>query len=122
MQPVISYPSFWLSPNEHKGYLFEQWVVNQFPEKNFQLIEWRSDKHIGKRSANSGKNPDLIFQCKSQKPVTYFAVECKFRTKLSESSPKWAEQYQVENYLNFQAKSKIQVFIALGIGRHPYDP
>ncbi|HVY75192.1 MAG TPA: hypothetical protein VG890_10200 [Puia sp.] len=122
MKPAISYPSISLSENELKGYLFEKWVVNQFPDKDFILREWRSDKHVGNRSANSGMNPDLIFQCRNIDPVSCFAIECKFKTAMDEDNPQWAKEYQLRNYQNFQDRYNMPVFVALGVGGGAYCP
>jgi hypothetical protein len=122
MKPVVSYPSFHLTQNERKGYLFEKWVVNQFPDKDFLLREWRSDKHIGRRAADSGMNPDLIFQCRETSPNLYFAIECKYKNYINDEIPQWAEEYQLKNYQEFQDKYNMSVFLALGIGGSAFQP
>jgi hypothetical protein len=122
MKPLVTYPSFWLSPESTKGYQFESWVVEQFPENHFLLKEWRSDKHIGARFADAGKHPDLIFQCKGSKPNTFFAIECKYRTCITDNSPDLVKPYQFKNYRDFEDSYKIQVFVAIGQGGYPHHP
>ena len=51
---------------------------------------------------------------------TKFAVECKYRTdwELNGKTPQieWAEEYNIENYLQFSEERKMDVVIIIGIG------
>src|SRR5271170_7102695 len=100
----IIYPSFWMSPNGHTGYLFEQWVVRQFNKNQYKLREWRSDKMVNKISADSGMNPDLIFQCSNHPHFKFFAIKCKYRASMKYSSSCWAKPHQFKNYKTFQER------------------
>ncbi len=89
------------SINEIKGYKFEQWVVNRFPEELFPLQEWRGDKHVGNRRPASSKNPDLVFKHQGLGRRSFFAVECKWKEQLKASEYPWVEIQKRRIYDNF---------------------
>ncbi len=121
MSVAVTYPSFWLSPNATTGYLFEQWVVKQFDSEQFKLREWRSDKSAAKKFADSGKNPDLVFETMINNTPAYFAIECKFRNT-HKSVMSLGKEYQIKNYKKFEGKYNMQVFVVLGVEGYPYKP
>ena len=105
----------------NKGYEFEKFVVSKFNPDFFTLLEWRSDKTSGGIHPVSNCYPDLIYKFSLKGQSKYFAVECKFKTNLCNDSL-WVEQYKIENYLRFQDKYRMKVFIVFGIGGHPHHP
>jgi hypothetical protein len=51
-----------------------------------------------------------------------FAVECKWRVSFRKGEVQWSYQKQVENYLEYQHKERIPVFVAIGVGGTPQVP
>lgn len=105
-----------------KGHAFEDYIVTLFNERNFILLEWRSDK-----TASNGvyplscSYPDLEFSNRGRRRRP-FAIECKWRASLREGGIYWAEQYQISNYLDYQNYYRIPVFVAIGLGGEPSNP
>jgi len=64
------------------------------------------------------KYPDMVFRHRSSD--TKFAVECKYRSKweINGNAPQieWAEEHNIENYLQFSEERKMDVVIIIGIG------
>ena len=73
-----------------------------------------SHEHVTERS----KYPDMVFRHLSSN--TKFAVECKYRSKweINGNAPQieWAEEHNIENYLQFSEERKMDVVIIIGIG------
>ena len=73
-----------------------------------------SHEHVTERS----KYPDMVFRHRSSD--TKFAVECKYRSKweINGNAPQieWAEEHNIENYLQFSEERKMDVVIIIGIG------
>jgi len=101
---------------------FEQFVVNKFDKRYFTLKEWRSDKGINGRYAESNKNPDLEFEFHLKGVKKTFAVECKWRQNYYKGGIEWSKKRQVERYNAFAADRKIPVFIVIGVGGTPDNP
>ena len=99
---------------KEKGDAFERYVITRFDNKEYRLIEWRSDKIIdGWGWPRSTQWPDLVMeQIQTEKR---FAVECKFKGRYLPGT-KWAEEYQIENYQNYESRESIPVFVAIGVG------
>lgn len=117
------YQLFDESENARKGYLFEQWVVSQFSDRKFVLQDWRSDKHIGDIYPASSRNPDLVFKMYvSSWQKMFFAIECKWRSKIYESGLDWATISKRVVYYEFGTRLKMPVHIAIGIGGSPDQP
>jgi hypothetical protein len=114
-----------VSPEKKKGDDFENYIVTLFNPKaeRFLLKEWRSDKIADNGIyALSSHNPDLEFQYIDGSKSYAFAVECKWRSKFQHKEIDWAKPYQIQNYLSYQEKNKIPVFIAIGVGGKPSQP
>lgn len=109
--------------NKEKGYLFEKYTVDLFDKKWFKVKEWRSDKrsHNG-TFADSNKYPDMEIEFGHDFDSIRFAVECKWRSSFYNGGVKWAERYQIDNYLDFQEQTDIRVFVVIGIGGSPDKP
>lgn len=107
---------------KEKGYQFEQFVVNKFDRRYFTLKEWRSDKGIDGRYAESNKNPDLEFEFHLRTVRKTFAVECKWRQNYYRGGVEWAKKGQVARYNAFATKRQIPVFVIIGVGGTPDDP
>jgi hypothetical protein len=111
------------SENVKKGYLFEQWVVGQFPVSKFLLQEWRSDKHFGDIYPASSRNPDMVFRMFApERHKTFFAVECKWRAKTYDGGIDWASKDKRITYNKFGTKLKMSIHVAFGIGGSPDKP
>jgi hypothetical protein len=108
--------------NFEVGRIFEDFIVTLFNERNFRLLEWRSDK----RASNgvfplSSSYPDLEFRSLGKKNYR-FAVECKWRNKFYDGMVDWATQNQINSYKDFQYQNNISVFVAIGVGGLPSNP
>lgn len=108
--------------NYDKGRFFEEYVISLFNEKNFTLVNWRKATNPANHQlpGNYG-DPDLemIFSGRNK---YRFAVECKWQSYFNEGKIKWATDIKINRYLAFQNKMGIPVFIAIGIGGHPFNP
>ncbi len=107
---------------KEKGDQFEQFVVKKFEQRYFTLKEWRSDKGINGRYAESNKNPDLEIEFHLKGVKTTFAVECKWRQNYYKGGVEWAKERQLERYNDFAIDRKIPVFIIIGVGGTPDNP
>jgi hypothetical protein len=121
MQPPVSYPAFWQSPSEQKGYLFEQWVVKRLHSAGFILLEWRSDKKVDGIFPLSSTQPDLIVEMRKNIIKEFFAVECKWRNDIGETW-KWTYKKKIIQYEQYSLKTRAKVFVAIGIGGVPNKP
>jgi len=110
----------YVSPHE-KGTHFERHIISFFSKEHYELIEWRSDKEAyGKRYPLSNQWPDLEMQ--EIASGKRFAIECKFRSGISEEF-KWARSSkQFENYREYQRMKGFPVYVAIGIGGAAYKP
>lgn len=105
-----------------KGREFEDFVLSLF---NIQeggeivLQEWQGDKSFGMIQPENNSNPDLVFRYRQNE----FAVECKWREKLSRD---WSKDVfptrKIENYKHFSEIRHIPVTIVLGVGGEPSNP
>lgn len=108
---------------KQKGDAFEQYIIRCFTDKYFKVIDWRSDKGIDGRYPESNKHPDLVFSFKAATSEGEFAVECKYRQKVDEEGyVELCYSEQLSRYKEFARKSKMPVFIALGVGGTPDYP
>jgi hypothetical protein len=105
-----------------KGQLFERYVIELFNKDNFRVDKWRkSEKLEDKVLLQDCIYPDLeIIFCKNKKH--HFAVECKWRKEFIQGKITWADCNQIRSYKDFENKSRIPVFIAIGIGGEPSKP
>jgi hypothetical protein len=108
--------------SEKKGQQFEELIVSKFAKRYFVLKEWRSDKIINGRYAESNKNPDLEFEFKFKNITKAFAVECKWRQNYYKNGINWTKKAQFERYKDFANAKKIPVFIIIGVGGTPKKP
>lgn len=105
-----------------QGRLFEEYVKNLFNQDSFKLKRWRKSALIPEDTFISDISyPDLelIFEGKNKYP---FAVECKWRKRFKNGRINWATQDQIANYLDFERKRAMPVFIAIGIGGISANP
>lgn len=109
-----------IAPNE-KGYDFEKYVLSRFDKRSYRLHEWRSDKYLrGWGGPPSNSSPDLELEHITS--GRRFAIECKYRTGLSDGKFVWATPRKHENYVRYQQRNHIQVFVAFGLGGKPRSP
>jgi len=105
-----------------KGREFEDYVLELFKlhEKNgFVLKEWQGDKVLGDICPESNRHPDFVFDYQGKG----FAVECKWREKLSSDLEK--DLFSTDKmaiYKQFSTERNIPVFIVLGVGGEPSYP
>ena len=105
-----------------KGREFEDNVLELFSlhdDNGFILKEWQGDKTLGDICPESNRHPDFVFDYQSKG----FAVECKWREKLS---PKMEKDLfpadKIAIYQQFSTERNTPVFIVLGVGGEPSNP
>lgn len=110
--------------NKAKGDAFEKFIVRKFDKSFFTIQEWRSDKSVDGVYAISNHFPDLEVKFENQEEniVDRFAIECKWRQQFYNGTIRWAEDYQVRNYKDYQIKLGIPVFVTIGVGGLPTAP
>lgn len=110
-----------LTDNERKGRQFEEWVVSQFPKTEYTIKEWRADKFKDGTYAESTRYPDLEVELKWRNATHLFAVECKYRSSISDSF-KWTSQEKIDIYNKYAQDRNIPTFVIFGIGGTPSAP
>lgn len=110
--------------NFAKGEEFEKFVVKKFSPRYFRLQEWRSDKYVDGRYAESNHYPDLevTFEMKSREVKERFAIECKWRKSFFKNRIEWAKGYQLSNYQHYAKDLNIPVWVVIGVGGVPSAP
>ena len=105
-----------------KGREFEDYVLSLFNiQEDGELIlqEWQGDKSYGMIQPENNNNPDFVFRYRQNE----FAVECKWREKLSRD---WSKDVfparRIENYRHFSEVRHMPVTIILGVGGEPCNP
>lgn len=105
-----------------KGREFEDYVLSMFNIReggNLVLQEWQGDKKSAMILPENNSNPDFVFRYKHKK----FAVECKWREKLSTDLGKdLFTEKKIEDYSRFSKTRNIPVTLVLGIGGEPCYP
>lgn len=104
------------------GLDFEKYIVRLLPD-NYKNLRWTGDKYVDGRYDESSKQPDLIFDIELNK-VYSVAIECKFKMSYYKDYLYVARKEQLDRYREFQKKSDIPVFLAIGVGgsgAHPEE-
>ena len=105
-----------------KGREFEDYVLEQFnlhENDGFVLKEWQGDKTFGDICPESNRHPDFVFDYQGKR----FAVECKWREKLSPNAEKdLFTEDKISIYQQFSKERNIPVYIVLGVGGEPSNP
>ena len=108
-------------PASDKGYEFEKYVLSRFDKHDYRIHEWRSDKFLrGWGGPPSNSSPDI--ELEHIQTGRRFAIECKYRTGLSNGKFMWATPRKRDNYIRYQQHNHTQVFVAFGLGGQPRDP
>ena len=108
--------------NKSKGDAFERFVVQQFDKKYFTIQEWRGDKYVDGNYPVSNHFPDLEVSYKWKETEDHFAIECKWRKDYYKGAIEWAKGYQLKNYQEYANKTKLPVFVIIGVGGKPDKP
>jgi hypothetical protein len=108
--------------NKAKGDAFEAYVVKHFRKKYFTLQEWRGDKYVDGTYAISNHFPDLEVSFNFKDVNDHFAIECKWRGYFYNESITWAKDYQIGNYQKYAAKTKLPVYVVIGVAGEPSSP
>lgn len=110
--------------NEKKGLEFEKWVISKFPKKYYKLIDWKGDKMVDGRYAESSRYPDLELELSltGGKVKEKFSVECKWRKAFYEGKINWASQEKIDIYNDYAKTRSQSVFLILGVGGEPKAP
>ena len=104
------------------GLDFEKYIVKHLPE-NYKNLRWTGDKYVEGRYDERNKLPDVIFDIELNK-VYSVAIECKFKISYYKDCLLVVRKEQLDGYREFQEKSGIPVFLAIGVGgsgAHPED-
>lgn len=106
-----------------KGLKFEKYVVGKFSKKYWKIKDWRSDKGMDDRYAESSKYPDLEMELDLKGSKHVVAIECKWRSGVkSDGKIKWSYPEQRKRYLKYQQETGTPVFVAIGVGGTPDSP
>jgi len=117
--------AYYKDENKAKGDAFENYVVSLFDTTSgrFELKEWRSDKIASTGMyPTSNKQPDLQFEFHGYNRTHKFAIECKWRSDFYLNGVDWAKPHQIQNYLEYERKTRIKVFVVIGVGGSPNLP
>ena len=105
-----------------KGREFEDYVLSLFNLQDgseLVLQEWQGDKSYGMIMPENNSNPDFVFRYRQNE----FAVECKWREKLSRD---WGKDLfpskKIGGYKHFSEVRQMPVTIILGVGGEPCNP
>jgi hypothetical protein len=116
LQDTITIPVQNIAETIDRGLEFEKFVQSRFNPAQYRLLD--------KRSAGlyplTNKDPQLVYQV--QHHHRCFAVECRFRERDYRNKFTWAENFQLEHYERFQEKTRMPLFIVIGIGGLPSKP
>lgn len=106
--------------NVKRGEAFEDFVLEKFPEKYYEL-EYKTPRYgeNKKRFIKKSKQPDFIFYHKPTKKK--FAVECK-NWKFFKNGKEWTTEEKLKEYREFEKRKGIKTFIVIGVGEDPKDP
>lgn len=110
--------------NEKKGLEFEKWVISKFPKKYYKIIDWKGDKIVDGRYAESSRYPDLELELSlsGSNVKEKFSVECKWRKAFYEGKINWASQEKIGIYNEYAKDRSQSVFLVLGVGGEPNAP
>jgi hypothetical protein len=110
--------------NVKKGYEFEKYMVDLFPEQYYKIKNWAPDKITdNNKYAESTLHPDLLIEFFNDKQDVriQFAVECKYRSDFINDKIT-IEDRQLNNYRKFGIENDVDVFMAIGVGGNPKNP
>jgi hypothetical protein len=111
------------SSPENKGKRFEEYVVRKFQaEKFYTLKEWRGDKYVDGIYPESNMYPDLELEFNIKDIKRRLAIECKYRSSMTDGQVEFAYPDQLRRYKTFEAENRIPVYILLGLEGTPESP
>lgn len=91
------------------------------PQPEYILKEWRADKFKDGTYAESTRYPDLEVELKLKNATHLFAVECKYRSSISDGF-EWTSQEKIDIYNKYAQDRHIPTFVVFGIGGTPSAP
>lgn len=105
-----------LGDNFSKGDLFEDFVIDLFPEDVFQVIQITPRREdLNGRWVEQSNFPDIRLRHEPSKHQ--FWVECKFRSSTYQNKLQWCESYQLKRYKEIQESVRPEkIFIVAGLG------
>lgn len=111
-----------LGDNYSKGDLFEDFVVDLFPESVYQLVQITPRREdLDGRWVEQAYNPDI--QIRHLPSGHLFWVECKFRSSTYMNKLHWCEPNLLYRYKDFQESVRPEkVFVVAGLGGRCNDP
>ena len=111
-----------IDQNKKSGDDFEKFIVQKFDKRYYKVKEWAGDKYIDGIYAETTLQPDLIMELNLEYSSATFAVECKWRRKLSNGGIEVATPEQLIRYKAFGEKQNMPVFMAIGLGGEGDSP
>ena len=112
---------------EIKGAEFENFVYDEiFNDKLFDVVEKTNDfDSNSRRFEERSMNPDFCFRDKRTREK--FWIEAKYRKSLSKNENgeficKMCTRKQLDKYKDVEERTKIKVYICLGLGGDPKSP
>ena len=98
-----------------KGKRFENFILDKFDERYFTVVEQTHSYQTNeKRFVESSNNPDYVLRYNPSRQE--FAVECKYRSHLTNKMLEVCKQHQLDRYREFAMKRKIPVYLVVGLG------
>ena len=104
------------------GEQFEHFALELFPDSDYNLLALTNDFETNElRYVEESKYYD--FRLRHRESIYDFAVECKYRSDLLDDKFKWAKEFQMNRYKEYE---KIycpnQYYVMMGLGRKPDNP
>jgi hypothetical protein len=106
-----------------KGEEFEQYALNLFPKKEYDLLNLTHDFETNElRYVEESLYYDFKLRHKKSKFV--FTVECKYRSNYYDKKFNWAKNYdQFKRYKKYEKENYPgRYYVMMGLGGVPYDP
>lgn len=108
---------------KHKNGLdFEKYIVSMLNSDYYSVVDWTGDKYCNGVYDVKNQNPDITVKVNLEHLDVKFAIECKWRMASYKNSIYIASENQLKRYNDFQMRTGIPVFFALGIGGTGENP
>ena len=111
-----------IDASQRAGLNFEKYVVQKFNPKYFKINQWAGDKFVAGRYAETTLEPDIQLTLSAEGDKFPLAVECKWRRETEDDFIRFAEDYQLLRYQEFEKRTGKPTFIVLGVDGKPGSP
>ena len=104
------------------GEQFERFTLSLFPESDYKLLALTNDFETNElRYVEESKYYD--FRLRHRESIYDFAVECKYRSGLTDDKFKWAREFQMKRYKEYEEDYYPgRYYVMMGLGREPTNP